>query len=315
MKVNTDDEQRDRVIPGPARRWYSRPRSMITCFLAAAGTVLLFALWHIGPLLHVRFATYEAHEADPKHVVSSLGGPDRGVSRLLEYLGSPWVPTDWKVDASSVLDGYIEYYKPRDAVPALARALRHQDHRVYLTAVEQLMFLGPKSQEALPELAAALTHEDTALRVNVLRTLGRIGPGATECIPALRDCLRDDDTYVRIHAAVALWRIDKDSGREGIGVLVAEVKSGGVCADRAARSLGHIGRSEPVAVARLTSLLQAEKKETRASAALGLGVAGSAASSAVDRLAEISSKDEYSSVRQAAAEALKKIKAAHEKKK
>jgi HEAT repeat protein len=293
---------------GAWKRW-----GIFVGLLALCMIMLVLLCMTAIPVIQVRYVTNKPYEVDPADAVGSLGGPDRGVRRLLEYLGSPYVVASWKVDAAGVLDRYIDLYRPQEAVPALAAALEHRDFRVYLTASMHLAVLGPKSRAAVPQLIAALSHDDSMLRSSAARVLKLIGPAAKDSVPALRECLRDEVPWVRIAAAKALCRIDKSTLLETVNVLLEELSAGSDSSVSAANALGRIGSAAQEAVPKLEVLLGAKHEDTRKNAAIALGGIGAAAASAMDTLKKAAREDDYSRVRQAAREALEKIKKAQEK--
>ncbi len=80
----------------------------------------------------------------------------------------------------------------KECVPALIRALGHEDGDVVRVAANCLGLLGPRAKAAVPALAAAVSrefdpamedHDDT--QATIARALRRIGPDAKPAIPAL----------------------------------------------------------------------------------------------------------------------------------
>ncbi|MHC4984071.1 MAG: HEAT repeat domain-containing protein [Planctomycetota bacterium] len=131
----------------------------------------------------------------------------------------------------------------REAVPALAAALRDKEVGVRICAVIALQSIGLYAKEAVPALTAAtrdadatvrnyasgaldsirqaeqrmvsmieaLKHERALVRQTTAEALGRMGPKASEAIPALQEALRDENEDVRKAAAEALKKIQGEA--------------------------------------------------------------------------------------------------------
>jgi len=221
------------------------------------------------------------------------------------------------------------------AVPALIEALK--DHNIGWTVFYALGKIGSAAKDAVPALIDALTCGNGEVyrdfidedRIYAAEALGRIGPAAKAAVPALIDALEDEDSDTRREAANALSKIDpaaKDVVKYAIPVLIAWVKDdgGGVFdieyAQRGDVAFEVLGRIGPAAKAAVPALIDALKygdgsgheyvnivgKKFRQYAAETLGRIGPEARAAVPALTE-ALKDESECIRQAAAEALEKI--------
>jgi HEAT repeat protein len=92
-----------------------------------------------------------------------------------------------------VLEALVEIDpEGKECVPALIKALGHEDGDVVRVTANCLGLLGPRAKAAAPSLAAALTREfDEAMQdyddvqATISRALRRIGPDAKPAIPAL----------------------------------------------------------------------------------------------------------------------------------
>jgi HEAT repeat protein len=96
-------------------------------------------------------------------------------------------------------------------VPALARALSHQDARVRNGAGQVLWSYGPVAQDATPALAMALGDPDPGVRLSAAMSLEAIGPDARSAVPPLVQALGDSDGNVRLWAVKALGAIGPDA--------------------------------------------------------------------------------------------------------
>ncbi|UCG48962.1 MAG: HEAT repeat domain-containing protein [Phycisphaerales bacterium] len=105
--------------------------------------------------------------------------------------------------------------RARNAIPALAEALQsqHEDHNVKREAAEALGKIGP---EAVPALAKALQHNQYFVRRVAARALGETGVAGA--VPALIKALQDEDRSVRWITAQALGRIGSEA-KEAIPAL------------------------------------------------------------------------------------------------
>jgi HEAT repeat protein len=145
--------------------------------------------------------------------------------------------------------------------------------------IEALGEMGPAAAEAAAVLAVVL-HKGagTGIRQRAAEALGRIGPAAKDAVPALEKALGSYARNIRVAAAEALWRIT-----------------------------GKTGRAVPV----LVRIAQEKRwdqylRSTRLRAVEVLGNMSGAASDAAHVLTELT-EDEDPDIRQAAVDALRKI--------
>src|SRR6266511_2269526 len=92
----------------------------------------------------------------------------------------------------------------KEAVPALAAALKDRDQFVRLYAARALRRMGAEAKEAAAALIAALKDQDSSVRASAADALGRMGAEAKEAVPALIAALNDQDSSVRASAAESL---------------------------------------------------------------------------------------------------------------
>jgi HEAT repeat protein len=159
------------------------------------------------------------------------------------------------------------------AEPAIYRALAGAEPRVRTAALLALAYLGVGAG-AVPAVARHLEDPDAAVRRAAADALGACGLSASAAVPALTRLLDDEDAGARERAAVALARIAGPDASEVVPVLVR--------------------------------LLGSDDFLERRRAARALAAIGPAAAAAEPALLRVAA-DEYAGVREAAAEALDRI--------
>lgn len=185
-------------------------------------------------------------------------------------------------------------------VPALILALRDEDPRIRQAAASALLELGPAAEAAVPALIAAL--DEAPLRLEVLFALKTMGPKARPAVPALLTLLKTATGYDRLNAADALWRIDSNVDMV-VPALVESLKDPFLPIRRdAANALGEIGPRASDAVPALIAARDYKPKprsqrEEMTTVELDVPV-----------VREMREDQFYSQVRDAAIEALSKIK-------
>ncbi|HET8781869.1 MAG TPA: PQQ-binding-like beta-propeller repeat protein, partial [Pyrinomonadaceae bacterium] len=97
--------------------------------------------------------------------------------------------------------------KASPSVPALVKALLHEEPHVRIYAAEALASIGPKAAAATTDLARALRDPTPGVRWAAAEALSSIGPAAQSAVPQLIEALKDQFLYVRICAAGALGSI------------------------------------------------------------------------------------------------------------
>ncbi len=253
-----------------------------------------------------------------KRALERLGGPERAVHRLAFYLRLPhWATTD-RADAVSLLG-----HCGQPAVPVLTRILDEEEPGLRAVAAGALYTIGPQSRPALRALIGSLDRADIDLRN--IKGLGLEKLGLIEChrlamssmgpaaVPELAAALGHPNPVVRCCAAEALASM----GRRAKAAAPAVIKA---LADReemvrasavSAFNLLGMGSDAQEAIPALTRMLGDSTDWVRRDVVWALSKMGPAAIPALEKAFQ----DKSESVRQAAAEALKKIKAAQEKKK
>ena len=139
--------------------------------------------------------------------------------------------------------------------------------------------IGPEAKAAVPVLIESLSSEEREVRGTACYALGKIGPAAAEAVPALQDRLQKVD----------------DAGRTAVIWALLKVRPGDA-------------ELEKTAVPLLAKALNHEEELVRLEAASALGgLASAAEASVLARLKELAEKDPSDQVREAAAEAVKKL--------
>jgi HEAT repeat protein len=199
----------------------------------------------------------------------------------------------------------------KETIPALVKALGHEDDYVRGKVVAALVAVEHGAQESIPDLLEALEDENEYTRAGAAQALGAVGgssgqtgQGAEATALALIQALGDESALVRKEAVSSLGRMGP---REGvIPALRGALEDEDPWVRRAAvLSLGLIGPEEGV-VPLLCQVLAEEDEWMRQNAALALGFIGSEASEAVPALIQALG-DEQEHVREAAAKTLEAI--------
>src|SRR4030095_14362321 len=108
-------------------------------------------------------------------------------------------------DAARALGALRDRASP--SVPALMKALSHEEPHVRIYAAEALASIGPGAVAATKDLARALRDPIPGVRWAAGEALGGIGPAAHSAVPQLIEALKDQFLYVRICAVGALGSI------------------------------------------------------------------------------------------------------------
>lgn len=168
------------------------------------------------------------------------------------------------------------------AVPALARLLvEHPNREIRNDAALALSKMDPASAGAVAELSKALKDPEPAVRMNATRALFRLREAARPAVPALIEALNNVENHTNL-----------DTFTHTVQELMA-------------RALGRASAGTAEGVPALTAFLEAaDSVELRIAAAHALGEVGAEARPAAPRLRRLL-KDENSSVREAAEEALR----------
>jgi HEAT repeat protein len=165
-------------------------------------------------------------------------------------------------------------------VPALALELKDDDSQHRREAAFALAALGPDAKDATPVLIEVMTSdEEPSVRHAAIYALGKIGPAAAAAKEALNKNMESDDKFTKVASVWALLQIQPTD--KALHVVAVPLFMGAV--------------------------ENAEIDRVRFEAATALGNIGPAAKPAVDVLKKAAESDDSPMVREAAAEALKKI--------
>lgn len=190
------------------------------------------------------------------------------------------------------------------ALPSRAQDLRDQEVREQ--AARALGSIGDPTTVGV--LMDALADKGWHVRRGAAWALGRLGTVAASAVPALTQALDGDDggEPVRLTVAEALGRI---RSRGAVPALAKALRTNGSPVLRmvAATAIGEIGPGATAGLQPLTAALKDRDKLVRAAAAEALGKIGQEAREAIPALLDVIKKDEVPSVRDTAAEALRKI--------
>lgn len=184
-----------------------------------------------------------------------------------------------------------------DAIPALTKAIKHENEDVRLAVVTALGGMGTAA--TIPILQVAVTDENPNVREMAVLALG--ATESPDAIPALTIAIKSDDAKVRGDATSALVRL----GAASIPVFESTVRHENWLVRRAsAIGLGMLATRETVPG--LNKFLYDKDARVRAAAARGIGMVGPDAATSVSPLIW-ALDDEQDDVRDNAAQALSRI--------
>lgn len=193
---------------------------------------------------------------------------------------------------------------PED-VPALTKALNHQDARVRTDAAEDLGLIGPPAADAVPALVKLMEQDaDPLSRIAAAKASARIDPKNETAVPLLVEALKDKTGKVRKRAAESLGDLGPGA-RPAVAALAKAAKDSDPTVSWAViDALGQIGPDAEPAVPALVEALK--DASARGAAVDSLGQIGRKARTAVPALEQVLKGDDVT-VRWAAAAALVRI--------
>ena len=108
-----------------------------------------------------------------------------------------------------------------DVVPEIKGALKSDNSKVRMQAIEVLVQLGPKAKEAVPDLIEKLKNgSDKVEKTKAVFALEKIGKEAKPAIPAITDLLETNDWELQWIAASALADIDPPAAKDAVPKLI-----------------------------------------------------------------------------------------------
>jgi HEAT repeat protein len=173
------------------------------------------------------------------------------------------------------------------AVPALIAALDEVDPAASADVVSALAFLGPTATPAVPKLVGLVQGSDRSLRLAAIHALGNVGTAASPAVPALTAAL--EDPALRSQAVVALGKMGpaaRPAAPALVGLLRAPSSSDRVSAAIALGTIGADSATVPAVALALGMALKDESTTLRQQAAQALGQLGPSARAAVPHLVE-----------------------------
>ncbi len=138
--------------------------------------------------------------------------PEGSVPKLIKQLKNK--DKVFRADAAKALRDLGA--EAKDAVDALAGAMRDQMWNVKSFSAEALSRIGPDAAEAVPALQRAIPDPDPRVRKSVCLALGKIGEASGGAVPDIVKLLKDSQREVRNAAAVALEEIDSPEAKEAL---------------------------------------------------------------------------------------------------
>ena len=163
---------------------------------------------------------------DEAHALAAIGAP--AVAPLVDILGTAG---EWgRINAAFAI-GEMDSHAG-DAVPALARCLDDESHRIVRTALDALGAIGGDAAHSVPRMSRFLSEsgadwEEVAsgrvsrvardqVRVNAAAAMARLGPRALGAEEALVRALDDPCGYVGLYATDALQHLGSPSAQQSV---------------------------------------------------------------------------------------------------
>jgi HEAT repeat protein len=286
----------------------------------------LKALAAAGPAgLHACIGAFAEHEAVRAAVFTILAADDapvppperlRPVVRLAQ---SAWRAFNDPSRAAAVHDAMLALAEPLQAmVPTLLRELRDPDPFVHGSAARDLETLthyfgpvGPEDGSVGEALRGALRDDCADVRQWAAMALGNAGEDADACVAAVVPLLRDPSGRVRAAAADALAAFAEQAAEAApaLAALLHDPRVDTAC--RAAAAVIRVGSPSAEALSGLLALSRRPEPEARFQGLVALASLQAPTREAVDELERAAAKDPDAQVREAAAEALERLRRRH----
>ena len=206
--------------------------------------------------------------------------------------------------------------KARPALPKLLKVLSNKDsdHFTRTYAALILVKISDEPRKLVPALTAALSDKDSPVKVReaVIYGLSSLGAEAADSAEALAKILAEKKEKVELRrsAAVALAKVGAKVNVAWPAAKIALVDTDNSLRYQAIRLAGIYAKDEKAVVPALAdAAAKDDNTENRLAAIQELGQLGNVAADAVPTLTRLASGDSRASIREAAEDALKKIKA------
>jgi len=265
----------------------------------------------------------QRQKAAVEHLATKLGDKDRDAAHMaaraiaeLEPSADVIRPAMEKVMATAdaeTAERVISAYASLGAkiLPLAIQALKDQLPTRREQAMRVLAKVGPEAAPAVPDLVGIIQGKDLKEKAEALYVVGAIGPGASAAVPAAVASLAEADAQVQQTAAYALGKMGP-AAKDAVPALTKLTASNDellkLAAVWALLQIGPVNDNlVKTAVPLLTAALTSQRELVRLEAVLALGQIGKPAAAALPAL-EKSRQDTSANVRNAAAEAIGKIK-------
>jgi HEAT repeat protein len=280
-------------------------RDHVTALLAGRETVITALKYRALVRGPGRAVEHDRNHWDANEAVGArrlMRGKDWPLCRIRASLKMPNTVPELILDSDRIVgDGPAS----PDDVPALVKALEHEDAGLRAEAAADLGLIGAPAAAALPALRKLSEHDaDPLVRVEAAKAVAGIDPKDETAIPRLIGALKDGAGKVRRRAAERLGDLGPGA-KSAVGALVKAVGDSDPGVSWAAiDALGQIG---PEAAAAVPALVEALKEAGNRGAAVdALGQIGPKARDAVPALEKLLEGEE-ASIRWAAASALVRV--------
>lgn len=165
------------------------------------------------PLLKDSDTQVRAHTAKALGNMRAAKKSEEAVPFLIETLGDEDPEVAWlasealrKIATDEALNAWMNF-EPEGSVPKLIKQLKNKDKVFRADAAKALRDLGAEAREAVDALAGAMRDQMWNVKSFSAEALARIGPDAAEAVPALQKAIHDSDFRVKKSICLALGKI------------------------------------------------------------------------------------------------------------
>jgi HEAT repeat protein len=257
-----------RLVPGPGRWLERRLEHWATYEAVGSGRLMRgkeWPVWRIRASLRMPAITLGVVR-DPEKYIAGMGpaGPE-DVPALAKALNHD----DARVRIEAAEDLALVGPPAAPAVPALLRICREAaDPLLRVQAAQAVASIDPKNEAALSLLVGAVKDRADKVRKRAAESLGDLGPGAVSAVPALVEAVKDPDPGVSWAAVDALGQVGPDA-EAAVPALIAASREARL-RGAAVEALGLIGRKARAAVPALEQVLRGDDVRVRWAAAAAL---------------------------------------------